>query len=204
MCHLWVALHQQTGLVVNNYRSLLNENQVSISFLDGELCALCISGFLFLYFIYKLTHLLRALFCVCISMTACVCTCTLYQYTLGGRTFLYCLHNRSVEGSLFHCWNDWKSGMERRLMGLSHIMNTEIVRVYTFSHLPCDNPRYSHETVTHLPGRSSISPQVSTFPYIPSICASLFQKHSPSSKSSRQTYTSCACNICVTWLLGNL
>lgn len=69
MCHLWVPLHQQMGLVTSNYKSLLNENQISVSFLEGEVCAWGISSFC-----YKLTHIHRALFCVkmCIYVIVCV------------------------------------------------------------------------------------------------------------------------------------
>lgn len=68
-------------------------------------------------------------------------------------------------------------------------MNTKIVRVYIFSCCPCDNHRYSHEMVTHFPYLLYTSPQVTTFRYISfSICASLFQKHTPQLRAPANLY----------------
>ena len=96
MCHLRVALHQQMELVASNYRSLLNENRVSISFLEREVCALGVSffGFFWFFFFFCISFpLYTALPCYvyeCVFMWLCVCVCVcvsvLYKYTFGSKS----------------------------------------------------------------------------------------------------------------------
>lgn len=182
------AFAPTNGAVACTYRTLLNKNQISIS---RNVC------FGYKLFLYKLTHVHRALFCVrmCIYVTVCVCVHVCFLNTHGevGHSFNACKMGL-WEAPSFIAEMTENLEWEEDLRVWKCIMNMEIVRVYFFhSPLSPDHLRYDMLTFPSL-SCTPIGSHV-LLQFLLHLGKPLSQTK-PLNSELLPTYTFCACNIC--------